>query len=404
MSIEQPRNDELTQALPRRVPAWVYGLGIASVAVGGASFGAAVSAPDPAPAWRALLVNFLFWSSVAQGAFTWAVTFRLSRTTWSAPFERIGQSALGFLGVSVLVFIALFFGRQFYLPWVHADLGDRSKWLNVPFVFLRDGIGLLAMFLLAAAFVRARLNDDVRQMNDSDEAADGRLRRRDRQLSLLGVSLALLYAVVATLIGFDLVMSLVPGWFSALFGWYYLIGGLYAGMAALVITAIVLQRWLGLTIRRQQFQDLGNLLMAFAMVMTYFFFAQALSIWYENLPTETVFAIPRIHLQPWRTLSWVAVWVCFLGPFCLLVVREMKENPRTLAAVASLVFAAMWFERYLLVAPSLAPKASGFPILVPLVGVGFFGMLILTAAPLLARLPMFGRLDAQVRREREAWQ
>ena len=404
MSTALLKSEAPAQPLPRRVPAWVYGLGLVSVGIGAVSFGAAATASDPAPAWRALLINFLFWSSVAQGAFMWAVTFRLSRATWSAPFNRIGQSALGFLGTSVLIFIGLFFGRRFYLPWLHTSLGDRSAWLNVPFVFLRDGIGLLALFLLAAAFVRVRRRDDLAPAGESREAREVELHRNDHRLSILGVALALVYAVVATLIAFDLAMSLAPGWFSTLFGWYYLIGTLYAGMAALIITVVLLRRWLGLTIGAQQFQDLGNLLMAFAMAMTYFFFAQALVIWYENLPPETVFAIPRLHVQPWGMLSWVAVWACYLGPFFLLVVREMKENPWTLFAVSLLVFFAMWFERYLLITPSLAPRASGFPILVPLVGAGFFGLLILTAAPLLARVPMFGPLDAQLLRERKAWQ
>jgi hypothetical protein len=404
MSTERLKTDEHEHALPRRVSAWVYAAALAGVAIGAVSFGLAAAAANPAPAWRALLINFLFWSSVAQGAFMWVVAFRLSRTTWSAPFDRIGQSAVGFLGISVLLFIGLFFGRRFYLPWLRTDLGDRSVWLNVPFVFLRDGAGLLVLFVLAAAFVRVRLRADPVSGAAEMDAQEGGLRRSDRRLSALGVSLALVYVVVATLIAFDLVMSLMPTWFSALFGWYYLVGALYAGMAALIMAAVLLRRWLGLTIGRQQFQHLGNLLMAFAMLMTYFFFSQALVIWYENLPPETAFAIPRLHMRPWGALSWVAMWACYLGPFFLLVVREMKENPRTLFAVSVLVSCAMWFERYMLVTPSLAATAPGTPILVLLIGVGFLGLLVLTAAPVLARLPMFGLLDAQLLREREAWQ
>jgi len=72
-------------------------------------------------------------------------------------------------------------------------------------------------------------------------------------------------------------------------------------------------------------------------------------------------------------------------------------------AVSVLVLSAMWFERYLLVTPSLAPAAPGSPVLVVLIGAGFLGLLVLTAAPLLARLPMSGLLDVRLLREREAW-
>jgi hypothetical protein len=399
----EPLTTSEPRPLPRPVPAWVYLLSLLGIGVGAVAFGVGASSPHPAPAWRALLINFLFWTSVAQGAFMWAVTFRLSRTTWSAPVNRLGHSAVGFLGVSVLLFIALFSGRRFFLPWLHLDLGDRAVWLNVPFVVLRDGIALAVLFLLAVGFVRAWLRSDLAPAGEGQQVDDAALRRADRRLSGLGVSLALVYTIVATLIAFDLVMSLAPGWFSALFGWYYLVGGLYAGMAALIIALVPLRRWLGVTIQTQQFQDMGNLLMAFAMAMTYFFFSQALVIWYENLPPETIFAIPRVHLQPWRSLSWVSIGVCYLGPFLLLVVREMKDNPRTLFGVALLVFFAMWFERYLLITPSLAPGAGQLPVLEFLIGLGFLGLVVVTAAPLLARLPMFGPLDAQVIGERGTW-
>jgi hypothetical protein len=38
-----------------------------------------------------------------------------------------------------------------------------------------------------------------------------------------------------------------------------------------------------------------------------------------------------------------------------------------------------------------------------LIGLGFLGLVVVTAAPLLARLPMFGPLDAQVIGERGTW-
>jgi molybdopterin-containing oxidoreductase family membrane subunit len=219
------------------------------------------------------------------------------------------------------------------------------------------------------------------------------------------VALCFAYGIIYSLLGFDLVMSLTPGWHSALLGWYFALGGLYSGIAALIVTAVLLRRWLGVSdlVGRNQFRDLGNLLMAFAMAMTYFFYSQALPIWYENLPPETVFAIPRIHLQPWQTLSWVMVGTGYLGVFVLLLVREMKERAATLAGVALLAVAAMWLERYLLVTPSLAPRAVGFPVLELLIGAGFLGVLVLVLLIFLGRHPAPSPLDLALIEDREAW-
>ncbi len=384
----------------RHVPAWLYLASAAGIAVGIISFLIGAAAADPAPAWRALLVNFLFWSSLAQGAFIWSVAFRIARTTWSGPVNRIGHSAVWFLGITVVVFAVLFVGRRFWFPWDAAEIGDRSAWLNVPSVFIRDGLALAVLFLLALAYVRTYLGFDLAPGRSGARSDGGRAARR---LSVLGVSLALVYTVASTSIGFDLVMALAGEWYSALFGWYYMLGGLYAGMAGLVVVTALSARWLDFTasVRRQQYQDLGNFLMAFAMAMTYFFFAQALVIWYENLPPETAFPLVRLRAQPWTTLSAAAIGIVYLGPFLLLLLREMKENRGTLSAVAAFVLLAMWFERYLLVEPSLAPDYAGFPTLVPLVGAGFLGLFVLTTARFLARCPGVSPLDTALREEME---
>jgi len=250
--------------------------------------------------------------------------------------------------------------------------------------------------LLSLVYVRTYLRTDAGQ---SDPTIAG------RRLSILAVALVFVYAAAYTLIAFDLVMSLVPRWFSTLFGWYFILGGLYAGIAALILMALLLRRWLGVEgqLGPRRLQDLGNLLMAAAMAMTYFFFAQALTIWYENLPPETSFAIPRVHHEPWVPLSWAIVGLCYLGPFVLLVVREMKENPRTLSAVAVLVLLAVWLERYLMVVPSLSARAAPAALLVPFVGLGFLGMFVLTVAPFLARYPATSQLDLALTGEPEAW-
>jgi len=379
------------------VPGWVYLLAALGVVVGAVSFGLAL-ASDPGQAWRALLINFLYWTSLAQGAFVWAVIFRVARASWSAPVNRLGHAAVWFLGCSVVIFPALFLGRGGWLPWLNQELGDRAAWLDARFLFLRDEAGLLALFLLALAFVRTYLRGELSSSPEQRSQAG-------RRLSAQGVIFLLVYTAVSTLIALDLVMSLLPQWHGTLFGWYYSLGGLYTGMAALVVMSIGLRRCSGVTGRMgpSPLRDLGNLLLALAMAMTYFFFAQALTIWYANLPAEVSGVVPRLRPGPWRTLSWALLMVCYLGPFLLLVVREMKESPRALFGVASLVLAAMWYERYLLVAPSLAPGSPDSPAWVLLIGLGFLGMLALTAAAFLAKHPAVSALDLQLAEERDRW-
>jgi hypothetical protein len=397
---------QITTTRPLPVAGRIYALGAAAAAVGVITFIIGAAGPAPADAWRALLINFCFWGSAAAGAFIWAATFRIARASWSAPINRLGHALLWYLGCFILVYLLLYFGRHYYLPWIDGrGVGDRGVWLNAPFLFLRDGLGLLALFICAFFYVRAytqsdRLDSNAQTHNETEIAS---IKRR---VNALAVILAILYALTFTLIGFDMVMSLIPIWHSALFGWYFLLGGMYVGMAALIIMTLALRRWLGIEaiLTTKHRQDLGNLLMAFAMLMTYFFYSQALVIWYENLPPETIFPIPRLHYQPWRTLSLILLFTCYLGVFALLVIREMKENKRTLLGVAIFAFLSVWLERYLLIAPSLTPRGtSTIAILeILLIGVGFFGVAVLTITPVLARTPALSRIDLDLIVDRES--
>ena len=212
------------------------------------------------------------------------------------------------------------------------------------------------------------------------------------------------YAVVYSLLSFDFVMALSPFWKSTVLGPYFFIGAMYTGMAAIIIMMTLLRgrkdvaehmtparRWL----------DVGNLMMAFAMLTTYMFYAQLLVIWYENMPKETVFIVNRYHYPPWTVLSWVIIIGAFLGPIVLMLRKETKMHPRALSAVAALVLVTMLIERYVLVVPSIARDSFSFSFPVILLTVGFAGAFVASVGWFLNRYPLVSMIDVERREARE---
>ena len=141
-----------------------------------------------------------------------------------------------------------------------------------------------------------------------------------RKQTILSPILAILYALGFSLIGFDLVMSLSPHWYSTLFGMYFFTGAFYSVLAFLIFLSIFLLRPfdLGNFIGERQFHDLGKLLLGFCLVTGDFFFSQFLVIWYGNLPEETRFVITRVNCSPWNYLAWTVLVSCFAFPFVAL--------------------------------------------------------------------------------------
>jgi len=221
-----------------------------------------------------------------------------------------------------------------------------------------------------------------------------------RAQTFLSPILALVYALVLSLIAFDLIMSLDPLWYSTLFGAYYFIGSFYSALAALVLIAGIFRIRLGLQdfIRPAHFSDLGKLLLGFCLITGDFFYSQFLVIWYGNLPEETRYVILRVRESPWEPLAWTVLIVCFDLPFLVLLSRKLKFHPRAMMVLAGVILAGMWLERFLLIVPSTW-KMKNFPLgfMEVLITAGFIGLFGLTLVGVFRKISPLPLSDSMFR-------
>jgi hypothetical protein len=110
---------------------------------------------------------------------------------------------------------------------------------------------------------------------------------------------------------------------------------------------------------RQQFQDLGNLLLMYVMTWAYLAYMEFLIIWVGNLPREIAWYVPRLQTG-WAGLGLFLVVFHFCLPLLILLSRSAKRSPRLLGGLAAAVAAVYIANVYWLVAPSIRPQ--GFSI------------------------------------------
>jgi hypothetical protein len=283
--------------------------------------------PDPARAWRALLINFIFFTPLTAGMVVWPALLSAARATWLPSVRRPALAAVAFAPVSLAAFAALWFGRRHWALWMNEPDLPNAAWLNERFLFARDAAALVALWTLAAVYV----------------AGIGRWKTLK-----LPAWLVLAYGVVFSLVAFDLVMALDPHWSSSLFGGYFFMSGLYAGAAAWTL-AVLLQRPLP---DRERLHDLGKLLVAFSLLTTYMMYSQLLVVWYEQLPEEVRFILPRLTQEPWRWVSAALLGTIYLGPLVFLLSARAKRSPVYLGVACAVVLAGLWVERWWLVTPT----------------------------------------------------
>jgi hypothetical protein len=184
------------------------------------------------------------------------------------------------------------------------------------------------------------------------------------------------FAITITVVAFDWISSLVPEWYSDIFGVYLFAGTFLAGLAASSLVAIfLLSRGRLPGVRPDHLYNLGGLMFAFTVFWSYIAFAQYMLIWYANLPEEVVWYKQRIE-GPWLVVVLVLAAVHFVIPFFVLLGKDQKSDVRTLGAASICLLAAHLLDLYWMVFPAIAktpifgwPEAS-FALL--FVGVGLW--------------------------------
>src|SRR5271156_7146517 len=317
----------------------------AMIVLGAAEFVVALTRGASAIAWQAYLVNLLFFLGVAQGGVVASAAFYLTQAKWggSTPY-RLGEAFAPFLWVGVFLFFGLFFGRSLIFPWVTHPIPQKAAWLNTPFLFARDGIGLGVMAAASFAFIRVSRADDARAWT----VATDDIELPPHSIRVFAPIVGVLFAVVYTLIAFDLVMSLAPVWRSTLFGWYFFAGAFWSGLAAMALVAVVLRGRLGdhnLFTNPTVMHDFGKMVFAFSVFWVSLLFAQYIVIWYGDLPVETFFIVQRLHHMPWSPLSVACLVLIWLIPFTALMSVRSKKTPLILGTVAGLGLIGVWLRR-----------------------------------------------------------
>ena len=378
------------------------------VCTGFGSFLILLGFKEDARAWQIYLVNFLFWSAVAQGALLFSMVMHVAKARWSGALQNLSEAFVAFFPISFVLFLLLFSGKEYLFPWLGQDLHGKEVWLNVPFLMTRDIVGLLLLYGLGTAYVfyafrcktecregagRVRSALDRFLAQPSDPAAcRGRM-------TTLAVLYMLAYAVVLSLISVDWVMSMDPHFISTLFGGYFFIKAFYIGMGGLIILSSILYITYGEKTRLDpaHFHDIGKLFFAFCVVWTYFLYAQVMVIWYGNIPEETHYLIDRFKYQSWKLAFIVVFVVSFMVPFFTLLNQKAKVKPVIMLILCSLALTGIWLENLVMVGPPLRfdTASAALRIFDVLISLGFLGLIAGAVAFVLKLFPELFLTDGE---------
>jgi hypothetical protein len=102
----------------------------AMVAAGAITFAVALAMGQTQRAWQAYLLNFLFWTGIAQCGVIFSAAYRITKGQWCDALRRMGESMAFFLPVAVGLFLVLMVFGASVFPWSRQPYPGRENWLK----------------------------------------------------------------------------------------------------------------------------------------------------------------------------------------------------------------------------------------------------------------------------------
>ena len=338
------------------------------------------------------LYAYVFWVGIPLGSLGVLMIQHLVGGTWGFVIQRPLEAAIRTFPLMAILFIPILFGASDLYPWARSavlahnpKLQAKAAYLNLPF-FTGRAVVYFAIWIWVGYLL-------VKWSRDVDRTGDYSFIRRIETLSGPGL---VLYGLTVTFSAIDWLMSLEPEWYSTMYGMIFIVSHGLVALAFMIIVAFFVSRLETLSELMEPwiFQDLGNMLLAFAMLWVYTSFGQFLLIWIENLNHEIPWYIRRMF-STWGSIG-VAVFALQFGlPMVLLLSRLVKRRTAALACVAALVFFMHLVEMFWFVGPAFHPVQFSISWTDLLAPIGLGGFWIATFVWQLKSLPLLPYRDAR---------
>lgn len=331
---------------------------------------------NPAGMWPAYLTAFFYVSCLGLGGLFWSAINHLAKAGWSTSVRRLAEGFTSFIPMTIAGSMLLLVGAKHLYPWMDAEyisgndlVAAKTAYLNVPFMAVRLLVFGIGMFMFAKCIVGGSIKQD----------ADGDVKYTHKNVAR-SVAFVLFFALSFSLFSVDLLMSLLPTWYSTIFG-IYCFAGLFQSSLALFILVMYYMKnkhFVSGYYTAEHIHDVAKFLKGFTVFWAYIAFSQFMLIWYANIPEETEFYLMR-SMNGWMVVSAALLVFKFIVPFIALLPRWAKRTEGHLSAICVLILIMQYVDIYWIVYPNFNEGHPVFGFYEVSLLMGFIGIFMLLA-------------------------
>ena len=319
--------------------------------------------------WGLYIATFVFWVGVSKGGTMISAILRITNSSWRAPMTRMSEA---------ITVLALLTG----VPMIVADLGRPDRIWNLfrhgriqsPLIW--DLISVNTYLVACLIYYYLPLIPDLAILAKDERLAAWR-RKLYRRLSLnwtgspeqhallekaigrMAIIIIPLAVSVHTVVSWIFAMTLRPGWNSTIYGPYFVVGAIYSGCAAVILSMWILRRTFHLEdyVQPVHFRKLASLLLVATLVYLYFNINEYLTVGYKLEGFERQL-VESLFLGRYAKLFWSVQILGVIVPILILIVTLGLKSVRrftvnTVGVASLLIVLGAWVKRFLIVVPTL---------------------------------------------------
>lgn len=316
--------------------------------------------------WGIYIVNFIFFVCLSySGAFI-AGVLHFFETPLKNSIARIVEITTVLSLIIGPVFILLCIGRldRLHYLFIYPRIQSPITWDVI--AIITDLIGcfvyLYLTFIPDFAILRdaSKNNSEVSNWRkkmynflaigyQDTPTQHERLHKIIRIMSVMIIAMAIVaYSVLAWIFS----LTVQPGWNSSIFAPYFIISGLYSGVAVIIIAMYIIRKFYKLEkyITKIHFFSGGVILLIISLLYGYFTFSEYFSRWFSSKQHDVDLLNTLFTKYFWQFIF--ANYFGILLPIAILFFKKLRTVKLvTLAAIISVM--GIWLNKYLIVVPTL---------------------------------------------------
>ena len=328
--------------------------------------------------WGTYLINFVFWVGIAHSGTLISAILFLFRAGWRNPIARAAETMTVFAVCIAGLFPFIHLGRVWLVFYMLPIPNQRTLWPNFQSPLIFDVIAISTYLTVSSLFWYTGLLPDLAIIRDRSQG----VRKKIFKVLSLGWSgrtgqwmnysrAYLLFAGLATplvisvhsVVSWDFALSVTPGWHTTIFAPYFVAGAIHSGLAMVLTLCIPLRKIFKYEalITMNVLESIAKTIVFTGIIVGFSYATELFIAWYSHnsIEMETFWWRAFGHYAP---EYWIMV-VCNTVIPLLYLSKKIRTHVVPLFIISIFVNIGMWFERFVIIAGSVAhdflPNAWG---------------------------------------------